>query len=641
MDIKKNKPDQTDPPPVQQKGKTPSTGPSAVYSRRYLWILFAWFAGVFLFLHFGKVFSPKITYSRFKKNLNSDNIAAVTIRGQEIKGKFKNAISVGGTSNTSEINAFSTVHPPMEDPELLPLLEKKQVRLHVESDRQSWWSNLLLYMLPWVLIIGFFVYSNRRMQQRVGGVGGGLFGFGRSKARLYTRSDSDVTFRDVAGLNNAKNDLLDIIAYLKEAGKFTRLGGKLPRGVLLAGPPGTGKTLLARATAGEADVPFYSISGSEFIEMFVGVGASRVRDMFNNAKKDAPSIIFIDELDAIGRVRGTGLGGGHDEREQTLNQILTEMDGFAPTESVVVIAATNRPDVLDPALVRPGRFDRRVILELPHKEARLKILRVHVRDMQLSDKVELGTIASLTVGFSGAELENLVNEAALIAGRKNKPQVEAEDFEEGMDKIRMGPEREEIFSDAEKQTIAYHEAGHTLIAKQLPGADPVKKVTIIPHGQAMGVTEQVPAEERHNYRQSWLENRLVILMGGRAAEKTVLDDYSNGASNDLSQATQLARRMVCQWGMSNTLGPVTYPRGEPHPFLGRELAESREFSEDTARIIDEEVRALLRQAEERAFELILQERESLEALADALLEHETLDDTDINDLLAKTVNPTR
>jgi cell division protease FtsH len=437
----------------------------------------------------------------------------------------------------------------------------------------------------------------------------------------------------VAGLTNAKKEFVEIIDFLKDPGKYRAIGAKLPKGILLAGPPGTGKTLMARATAGEAGVPFFSISGSEFIEMFVGVGASRVRDMFENAKKDAPAIIFIDELDSIGRVRGTGLGGGHDEREQTLNQILAEMDGFAPNTNVIVMAATNRPDVLDPALIRPGRFDRQVTLDLPQKNARREILELHTRLVPLGEGIDLESLAKRTVGFSGAELANLVNEAALLAARKGKRKVEGEDFDQGMDKILMGLEREDLINESEKRAVAYHEAGHALLAKHLPGADPLKRVSIIPRGRSLGATEQLPEEDRHNLSRQYLLNRIAIILGGRVAEKLVFNDITTGAGDDLKKATELVRRMVCQWGMSDQLGPVTFPRGEQHPFLGREIQEARDFSEDTAKMIDEEVRSILLRMEERAEEVLRDKRDQLDILANALLEHESLLNEEVDRIL--------
>jgi cell division protease FtsH len=464
---------------------------------------------------------------------------------------------------------------------------------------------------------------------------GGIFGFSRSKAKLYKKTKSDVKYDDVAGLDNAKKELQEIIDYLRNPSKFQKLGGELPKGILLVGPPGVGKTLLAQATAGEADAPFYSISGSEFIEMFVGVGASRVRDMFKKAKKSAPSIIFIDEIDSIGRVRGTGLGGGHDEREQTLNQILAEMDGFSPHESVMVIAATNRPDVLDPALTRPGRFDRRIALDRPQRRARKEILEVHTREVPLGEDVDLNKLAARTVGFSGADLKNLVNEAVLLAARKDKEQIEAEDLELARDKIILGIEREDVIEDEEKRMIAYHEAGHALVAVLYPGADPLEKVSIIPRGRSLGATEQIPEEDRHNLSRSYLLGKIAVMIGGRASEIIVFDDITSGAGDDLKKATQLARRMVCQWGMSEKIGPVTFRHGETHPFLGREMAEQKDFSEETARLIDEEVRNIIQDMEHTAIKILKSNKDKLDALVQNLLENESLSKEEVDQVIGK------
>lgn len=576
-----------------------------------------------------------ISYTQFKEKVRQGQVSTITMKGDQIKGKLKEPIETGPEKSPVKIEHFKTVLPSVDDPELMDLLEKHDVTIKAESKERSWLSTLMITLLPWVILIGFFVWSSKKLQQRMGGMSGrgGPFGFGKSKAKLYQKSISNVTFQDVAGLPNAKKELSEVVDYLREPSKYRSLGGELPKGILLVGPPGTGKTLLARAVAGEADVPFYSISGSEFIEMFVGVGASRVRDMFEKAKKDAPAIIFIDELDSIGRVRGTGLGGGHDEREQTLNQILAEMDGFSPHENIVVMAATNRPDVLDPALVRPGRFDRQVTLDRPHKKARKQILEIHARNVPLEEGVDLEEIARLSVGFSGADLKNLVNEAALYAGRHGKEQVGTREFELALDKIRMGVEREEFLTEEDKMIIAYHEAGHALTAKTLPGADPLKKVTIMPRGRALGATEQLPEEDRHNLSRSYLMTRLAVMLGGRAAEKMMYNDVTTGAGQDLQQATQLARRMVCQWGMSEKLGPVTFRQGEPHPFLGREMAQPKDFSEETARLIDEEIRDIIREAEAKAEEILKSHREQLDTLAQALSEHETLEKEEIDQLL--------
>jgi len=600
-----------------------------------------------LWLIFSQLFGGLVTadrmqipYSEFKKQVRKSNVSEINVKGQEVKGRFNKPVQKKVDSeevkeeNIPTYESFKTTIPSFEDPELMEFLEKNNVVIHAETKERSWFWTLLISFLPWILIIGFFVYSSRKFRERMGGGGGfGPFGFGKSRAKLYTKSVSNVAFDDVAGLSNAKKELQEVVDFLKDPSKFSALGGQLPKGILLVGPPGTGKTLMARAVAGEADVPFFSISGSEFIEMFVGVGASRVRDMFKNAKKEAPSIIFVDELDSIGRVRGTGLGGGHDEREQTLNQILSEMDGFSPKESVVVLAATNRPDVLDPALTRPGRFDRQITLDLPQKRARVEILKVHTRNVPLAHDVDMESIAKRTVGFSGADLKNLVNEAALLAARKEKERVEAEDFDQGRDKILLGIEREDMIKDEEKKVITYHEAGHALMTKLLPGADPLEKVSIIPRGRSLGATEQIPEEDRHNLGKGYLLNRIAIMLGGRAAEKIALGEITSGAGDDLKKATQLARRMICEWGMSEKLGPVTFRQGETHPFLGRELSEQKDFSEHTARVIDQEIRDLVEGAEKKAIEVLTSNREKLDALADGLLEHETLSKEEVDEIL--------
>jgi cell division protease FtsH len=620
-----------------------------------VWLFLAWLLFIYFFqgLLFPAPTARTLSYTEFKQMVKEGRIAEVTLKGNEITGKFRQtpsgeekeqkAESAGKNSifkifqkNESQPTYFKTVKPALQDQKLLPLLEKNNVTIHAQTQQRSWWATLLISFLPWVLILGLFFYASKKMQERMigGGKGDGIFGFSKSKAKLFDKQNIEATYRDVAGLDNAKKELQEVVQYLKDPSKFQALGGELPKGLLLVGPPGVGKTLLAQATAGEAYVPFYSISGSEFIEMFVGVGASRVRDMFKKAKKDAPAIIFIDELDSIGRVRGTGLGGGHDEREQTLNQILAEMDGFSPHEAIVVLAATNRPDVLDPALIRPGRFDRNITLDLPQKKARQKILKIHTREVPLADDVDLENLAKRTPALSGADLKNLVNEAALLAARKNKQQVQAEDFEQARDKILLGLEREDVIKDEDKKMIACHEAGHALLAKLLSGADPLQKVTIIPRGRSLGATEQIPEEERHNIKRSYLLNRLAIILGGRAAEKIVFEDVSTGAADDLKKATQLARRMVCQWGMSEKLGPVTFRQGEPHPFLGRELSEPKDFSEHTARLIDEEIQRIITDMEKEAEEILSDNREKLDTLAEQLLKQETLSKEEVDQLIS-------
>jgi len=626
--------DENSPPPAQKP-----VGWKPFNWKLLLWIGLFWFATFYFFGNMGAPDRMNLSYSDFKNQVNQDKVAEITVQGQKVTGRFKEPVkgeprpTLFGKKETPEFDYFGTTIPSLEDPDLIGLLENKKVIINAKTEERSWLLTLVISILPWVLIIGFFVYTSKKFQERMGGTGGGPFGFGKSKAKLYTKSTSSVTFEDVAGLANAKKELQEVVDFLMDPSKFRVLGGRLPRGILLVGPPGVGKTLMARAVAGEADVPFYSISGSEFIEMFVGVGASRVRDMFKDAKKNAPSIIFIDELDSIGRVRGTGLGGGHDEREQTLNQILAEMDGFATHENVIVMSATNRPDVLDPALIRPGRFDRRITLELPQKKARKEILQVLSREVPLSDDVDLSEVAGRTVGFSGAELRNLINEAALLAARKEKQQVEAEDFDQARDKIIMGIESEDVIKDEEKKLVAYHEAGHALVAKLCPGADPLQKVSIIPRGRALGATEQIPEEDRHNFSRTYLLGRIAVMLGGRAAETIVFDDVTSGAGDDLKSATQLARRMVCQWGMSDKVGPVTFRQGETHPFLGREISEPKDFSEETARIIDEEIRKMIREMEEKAGEILTSHRDKLDALAEGLLEQETLSREEIDQIL--------
>jgi cell division protease FtsH len=584
----------------------------------------------------------ELPYTQFKEIVTQGRITEITLQGNTIKGAMTPTQAEKDKTKKEqkervepEKQYFITRVPQFGDPELLQLLESNNITVYVKSSEQPWFISVLVGLLPWILIIGIFLYTSKKMRERMGGGLGGPFSFAKSKAKLYKKSKTSVTFDDVAGLDNAKKELEEIIEFLKNPEKFQKIGAKLPRGILLVGPPGTGKTLMARATAGEADVPFFSISGSEFIEMFVGVGASRVRDMFDKAKKDAPAIIFIDEIDAIGRVRGTGLGGGHDEREQTLNQILAEMDGFSANESVMIMAATNRPDVLDPALIRPGRFDRQVVLENPMKKARHEILKIHTKYMALDKDVNLEEVAKRTVGFSGADLENLANEAALLAARNNKDRIEAEDFDESIDKIMLGIERDDMISDKERKTVAYHEVGHALMAKLLPGADPLKKVSIIPHGRALGATQQLPEEERRNLGRKDLLNKICILLGGTTAENLMFEDITTGAANDLKKATELARRMVSQFGMSEKIGLAVFPQGEIHPFLGREIAQERKFSEHTAQLIDEEVMAIMRQMQEKVKKILGENRDNLKNIAEKLLEEETLSNEEIDAIMGK------
>ncbi len=578
-----------------------------------------------------------ITYSRFRDELAANNVTKVTLRGKNAKGQLRQPIKIPATTvdqkgDTLTVSNFNTTLPSIEDPTLLPELTSRRVEVTAVSTESSALGTLFLYMLPWLIIIGVWWFVMRGMRKQ--GPTGMMGGFARSGAKAYTSEKIEVTFADVAGMEEAKQELREVVDYLKEPKKFQDIGGKVPKGVLLVGPPGTGKTLLARAVAGEAGVPFYSISASAFIEMFVGVGASRVRDLFATARKSLPSIIFIDELDAVGRSRGAGFGGGHDEREQTLNQLLSEMDGFDPHTELVVISATNRPDVLDPALLRPGRFDRNVVIERPDWRDREKILKVHTRKIPLGPDVNLAVIAKGTPGMTGADLEGLVNEAAILAARDNKHIVGLDELERAKDKLLMGGERHMVISDEEKRITAYHEAGHALVARLLPSTDPVHKVTILPRGRALGVTQQLPEDDRYHYPRAYLVNRLCVALGGRVAERVVFNDVSSGAQSDLKHVTELAEKMVCQWGMSEKIGAMTFPRGEEHPFLGMKLAEEKTFSEEMAWLIDQEIAALIRSAEGKSEELLHANRCKLDALAAALLEEETLNGERVDEILA-------
>lgn len=591
-----------------------------------------------LFIHPGSQAEYGISYSEFLRQLSADNVASVTIKDLHIRGELKNSedITLTGQAVPVQVQKFSTNLPSFQGDDLLSTLKEKNVLIQVESAEglSPFWQ-FIAGLLPWVLIIGIWVLIMRGAQ-RIQGDAGGLFSFGASKAKLHDVKKSGVTFKDVAGMENAKQELRETIEFLKNPARFRRLGAKVPKGVLLVGAPGTGKTLLARAVAGEADVPFYSISASEFIEMFVGVGASRVRDMFQKARASQPSIIFIDEIDSVGRTRGAGLGGGHDEREQTLNQLLSELDGFEPHEEVIVIAATNRPDVLDPALLRPGRFDRHVVIDRPGVRDRRAILEVHVKDKILADDIDLEKIAKGTPGMSGADLENLANEAALIAIRNNRGKITMEDFEDARDRILMGTVREDTISDMEKRITALHEAGHALVAHELPGTDPLHKVSIIPRGMAMGVTQQLPEEDRHYYPKTYLMSKLSVMLAGRVAENIVFNDVSTGAQNDLKEASSLAEKMVAQWGMSDKVGPLNLGRGEDHPFLGRELALPRRYSEDMAWLMDQEIRRIIVEAETKAEEIIKNRRQALKNLAEALMKEEVLDKEDIDKIISGT-----
>ena len=576
-----------------------------------------------------------ISYSEFISQLNAGNVHSVTIKEMHLRGEFKESADIykPNINQYQSVKYFQTFLPSFQGDNLIVQLREKGVLINIESpEKLSPFRQFIVGLLPWVLIIGIWIFIMRGAQKVQGGPGG-LFSFGASKAKLHNAEKSSVTFKDVAGMENGKLELRETIEFLRNPDHFKKLGAKVPRGVLLIGPPGTGKTLLARAIAGEAEVPFYSISASEFIEMFVGVGASRVRDMFLKAKASQPSIIFIDEIDAVGRTRGTGLGGGHDEREQTLNQLLSELDGFEQNEEVIVIAATNRPDVLDPALLRPGRFDRHVVIDRPGIKDRRAILEVHVKNKVLSNDIDLDSIARGTPGMSGADLQNLANEAALIAIRKNRDKIDMEDFDEARDRILMGTVREDTISDLEKRITAYHEAGHAIVAHLLPGTDPIHKVSIVPRGMSMGVTQLLPEEDRHYYPKSYLMNKLSVTLAGRVAEKIVFNDISTGAQSDLKEATSLSEKMVAQWGMSDKVGPLSLGRGEEHPFLGKELASPKHYSEDLAWLMDQEIRRLIVEAEARAEEILEANKTALDNLAEALIKEESLEKEDVERLL--------
>jgi len=564
-------------------------------------------------------------FTEFLSAVNKEEVQAVTIVGTEVTGTLKNN------------QKFKTTIPA-NYPDLYKIMDEKKVIVTMKNDSGSSWLTWVGNgLLPMIILVGFWIFFMRQMQSG----GNKALSFGKSRARLLSSQQKKVTFKDVAGVDEAKEELHEIIDFLREPQKFQKLGGRIPKGVLLVGPPGTGKTLLARAIAGEANVPFFSISGSDFVEMFVGVGASRVRDLFEQGKKNAPCIIFIDEIDAVGRHRGAGLGGGHDEREQTLNALLVEMDGFESNEGVILIAATNRPDVLDPALLRPGRFDRRVVVPRPDVGGREGVLKVHTKKIPLSEDVDISVLARGTPGFSGADLANLVNEAALLAARQNRKQVLMTDFEAAKDKVLMGAERKSmILSEEEKKNTAYHEAGHALVACMVPHADPVHKVTIIPRGMALGVTMQLPVDDKHTYTRDYLESQLAIMMGGRVAEELFLNHITTGAGNDIEQATELARRMVCEFGMSD-LGPLAYGKNQGEIFLGRDLATSRDFSEDTAIKIDQEVKRFVTTGYQRAKDLLASHREALVRIAESLLERESLDSSEVKLLMDGKPLPAR
>ena len=587
-----------------------------------------------------------VDYPTYEKLLNDGDILKATITKSDVNDytfkaelKAQETITVSGKDVSVKYISVYMPEPIIKEQEAL--WQEKNINYTFNKESNEW-MQILLGFLPWILIIAVWIVIMRRMQGAGGGTRG-IFSFGKSKAKLITQSAQRITFRDVAGADEAKLELNEIIEFLKEPTKFQKLGGKIPRGVLLLGPPGTGKTLLARAVAGEAGVPFFSISGADFVEMFVGVGASRVRDLFDQGKKNAPCIIFIDEIDAVGRHRGAGLGGGHDEREQTLNQLLVEMDGFEQNSGVIIIAATNRPDVLDPALLRPGRFDRQVVVDRPDVKGREGILKVHTRNIPLETSVNLEVLAKGTPGLAGAELANLVNEAALLAARKNKKKVEMVDFEEAKDKVMMGMERKSmIISEEEKKTTAYHEIGHVLVARMLPEADPVHKVTIIPRGRALGVTSYLPIDEKHTYSKEYLEAIITYALGGRAAEKIIFSHYTTGAGNDIEKATNIARKMVCEWGMSEKLGPLSYGAKEEEIFLGREIQRHRDYSERTAIEIDDEVRRIVNSAMVGAEKILTENIDLLHKLSKELLEREILDSEEIDKLIhGETLPPVK
>ena len=559
----------------------------------------------------------QLSFTQFLGEVEAGKVRDITISGNEVQGTMKD-----------DDTPLRTVIPT-NYPDIYKLLQDKGVNVEIEETGSGNWVSLLVNAIPFVLLLGFWIFMMRQMQSG----GNKALSFGKSRARLHTSQQKKVTFKDVAGVDEAKEELQEIIEFLREPQKFQKLGGRIPKGVLLIGAPGTGKTLLARAIAGEANVPFFSISGSDFVEMFVGVGASRVRDLFEQGKKNAPCIIFIDEIDAVGRHRGAGLGGGHDEREQTLNQLLVEMDGFESNEGVILVSATNRPDVLDPALLRPGRFDRRVVVNRPDVKGRERILRVHTKKVPLADDVDLMVIGRGTPGFAGADLANLVNEAALIAARQNRKVVTMYDFEVAKDKVMMGAERKSmIISDEEKKNTAYHEAGHALVAAMIPHADPVHKVTIIPRGMALGLTMQLPLDDKHSYNREYLQAQLSILMAGRISEQIFMKHITTGAGNDIERATDVARKMVCEWGMSE-LGPLSFGKKEEQIFLGREIAQHRDYSEATAIKIDEQVEILVQQGYDRAKNIIEEHSDGLVRIAEALLEREVLDGDQVTQLI--------
>jgi len=573
----------------------------------------------------------EISYTVFRQQMDDANISSALIDGKEVTGQFKEAVKIESGGQQHEVSRFK-VWMPAEDPKLPDQIWEKNPGIDIKSkgEKSNWSGFFLTTFIPILFLVGIMILLLRQMEAG----GNRAFSFGRSRAKLIMGDRPKVTFEDVAGADEAKEELQEVIEFLRDPRRFQKLGGRIPKGALLLGAPGTGKTLLARAVAGEAGVPFFSISGSDFVEMFVGVGASRVRDLFDQGKKHAPCIIFIDEIDAVGRQRGAGLGGGHDEREQTLNQLLVEMDGFESNEGVILLAATNRPDVLDPALLRPGRFDRQIVVDMPDVNGREGILKVHTRKIPLAQDVDLKVIARGTPGLSGADLSNIVNEAALLAARRNRNSVFMADFEEARDKVMMGPERKSLLiNEEERRLTAFHEAGHALVARMIPGADPLHKVTIVPRGRALGITTQIPVDDKHSFSRTWLLGRIAVALGGRAAEMIVFNDLTTGAQEDIEKATTLARKMVCEWGMSEEVGPLAFGPKEEQIFLGREIAQHRDYSEQTAVLIDKEVRKVVDEGLARAEDIVAQHLDNLKDLASALLEREILDREEVEKIL--------
>jgi cell division protease FtsH len=625
------KPTGSRPPPPEPRSSLPPPAPPERVGYRGWIILAVMLAGFWLYKHYSSEADtqPAIAYTSFYQQLADQKIESVTLRGQNVLGKFKAPTDVEG----HKLSTFRSMVPEQEDRDLLPLLREKGVKVDVRSEEQPAAVQILISVLPLILIIGVGMWLSRRAQTMMG-PGGPLGNMLKGKSRRFEKeAEVSVKFDDVAGLKSAKQDLREIVDFLREPTRFRRLGGKVPRGVLLVGPPGTGKTLLARAVAGEAGVPFFSINGSEFIELFVGVGASRVRELFEEAKRVAPAIIFIDEIDAVGRSRGTGMGGGHDEREQTLNQLLSEMDGFTRNDLTIILAATNRPDVLDSALLRPGRFDRRVVIDRPELAARRAILEVHTRDKPMGADVDLQAQAANTPGFSGADLANLVNEAALSATRRGAEAIEDADFRAAYDKIVLGDPRETKLDSFEKKRVAVHESGHTVVAHFAPNAEPPERVTIIPRGMALGVTQSAPGGEQHLLTRPQALDRLHVMLGGYAAERVLLGEVSSGAENDLKRATELAFKMVAHWGMSDAIGPVYHEHRTEHPFLGQMLATEGGTSDATVHQIEEETRSILHTALQSAESTVKQRRSEMDALVSYLLEHESVDKTELSRLL--------